>query len=365
MLFTFGRGMPCASLWIIMVMWAAGAAGHSINMTSPSTLPAGGTAVFEWAQDNLTANPSQFSLYIVPEGPEENVIDAQLVNAGTQLSGTVTMVVPPDTSLGVYQTLAYTGTDSPTVGPGPALWGDEINLVAAVSGSSVDGSQSQSSTGTSSPASQPSNAASQLSNTAGSQSSTGASPSGGTNVSSMTRSSGSASSATGVAGGNGASTDSSGIVPATVSPKHDIAKGAIVGIVIALIFALVGIGFLLFYLRRRRQRARRRFSGTGTNHPLDLSVPLPIVTPFTNPPPPTTKMMTQTEQPNPRPEDPLVHVPRVPLVHVPLPTASTKKHQRGWNARFDCSGHSSSSLRTRSPSMSRRPNTIRCDVVQS
>ncbi|KAJ7736492.1 hypothetical protein B0H16DRAFT_1573958 [Mycena metata] len=401
MLFTFGRGMPCASLWIIMAMWAAGAAGLSINMTSPSTLPAGGTAVFEWAQDNLTANPSQFSLYIVPEGPEENVIDAQLVNAGTQLSGTVTMVVPPDTSLGVYQTLAYTGTDSPTVGPGPALWGDEINLVAAVSGSSVDGSQSQSSTGTSSPASQPSNAASQLSNTAGSQSSTGASPSstaplnqpsssGGTNVSSMTRSSGSASSATGVAGGNGASTDSSGIVPATVSPKHDIAKGAIVGIVIALIFALVGIGFLLFYLRRRRQRARRRFSGTGTNHPLDLSVPLPIVTPFTNPPPPTTKMMTQTEvmppsakkappsvfssqpppralpqQPNPRPGDPLVHVPRVPLVHVPLPTASTKKHQRGWNARFNCSGHSSSSLRSRSPSMSRRPNTIRCDVVQS
>jgi hypothetical protein len=84
----------------IMAMWAAGVAGLSINMTSPPTLPAGGTAVFVWAQDNVTANPSQFSLYIVPEGPKENVIDAQLVNAGIQLSGTVTMVVPPDTSLG-------------------------------------------------------------------------------------------------------------------------------------------------------------------------------------------------------------------------------------------------------------------------
>lgn len=83
-----------------MAMWAAGVAGLSINMTSPPTLPAGGTAVFVWAQDNVTANPSQFSLYIVPEGPKENVIDAQLVNAGIQLSGTVTMVVPPDTSLG-------------------------------------------------------------------------------------------------------------------------------------------------------------------------------------------------------------------------------------------------------------------------
>ncbi|KAJ7214668.1 hypothetical protein B0H12DRAFT_1242130 [Mycena haematopus] len=276
--------MPLASLWIILATWAAGAAGLSINMTSPPTLPAGGTAVFVWAQDNITPNPSQFSLYIVPEGPEENVIDAQLVNAGTQLSGTVTMVVPPDTSLGVYQTLAYTGTDSPTVGTGPALWGDEINLVAAVNASSA----SQSSTGTSSSAPQPSNT--------GSQSSTSASPSltapltqpsnsSGTNVSSI--SSGAASSGTGYAGGSGASTG-------TVTTKSGIAKGAIVGIVLALIFALLGIGLLLFYLRRKRQRARRRFSGSGMNNHLDPSVPLPLVTPFTHTPLTTT--MTQTTQ---------------------------------------------------------------------
>ncbi|KAJ6488735.1 hypothetical protein C8R45DRAFT_1213426 [Mycena sanguinolenta] len=139
-LLTIARGMSWVSLWILMAIWATGAAGLSINMTSAHTLPTGGTTVF---------------------GPEENVVDEQLVNAGVQLSGTVTMVVPRNTPTGVYQTLAYTGTDGPTLGTGPALWGDEIELIAASSASGL----SQSSTGSfSSIASQPSDTASQTSN---------------------------------------------------------------------------------------------------------------------------------------------------------------------------------------------------------
>lgn len=85
----------------IWAMWVASAAGLFVNMTSSDPLPAGGTAVFVWSQDNVTVNPSQFTLYIVPaSGSDEHVVGAQLVNAGSQLSGTVTMVVPPETSLG-------------------------------------------------------------------------------------------------------------------------------------------------------------------------------------------------------------------------------------------------------------------------
>ncbi|KAF7375851.1 hypothetical protein MSAN_00475200 [Mycena sanguinolenta] len=268
-LLAIARGMSWVSLWIfVATLWAAGAAGLSINMTSAHNLPAGGTAVFVWAQDNLTANPDQFTLYIVPEGPEENVVDEQLVNAGVQLSGTVTMVVPPNTPTGVYQTLAYTGTDGPTVGTGPALWGDEIELVAAAS----SGGSSQSSTGSlSSAASQPSSTALQTSTSASTLPTSPLSQSLGSSASS------------GVGGGGASSTNSPNPGQTTSSSKHELATGAIVGIVLALILALLAIGVLLFYLRRRRQRARRRFSGIDTNHPLDPSLPVPVVTPFTSP----------------------------------------------------------------------------------
>ncbi|KAJ6484937.1 hypothetical protein C8R45DRAFT_293323 [Mycena sanguinolenta] len=309
---TFARGMPWVSPWIIMAMWVTGTAGLSVNLTSSHTIPAGGTVTVVWAPDDVTVNPSQFSLYVSREGGADETVATQVVDAST--SGTATMVVPPATSPGVFQVLGYTGTNGPTVGTGPALWGDEIIVVAAVSSvsgsqsqsstgttsssSSASGSQSQSSTGTtSSPASQPSNTSPQSSNTASqtsntaSQTSTGASTS---STASVSQSSPSATStASGVGGGGG--TDNSRI-PGQTASKHGIATGAIVGIVLALIFALLWIGVFVFYLRRKRQRARHRFSGTGTNYPLDPSVPVAIVTPFTSSPPMTTTktMMTQT-----------------------------------------------------------------------
>ncbi|KAJ6472923.1 hypothetical protein C8R47DRAFT_1324572, partial [Mycena vitilis] len=247
--------MPRPSLWLALmtVMWAASAWGLSLNMTSPSPLPAGGTVVIVWAQDTLSPNPTQFSVYIVPEGPQENVIDEQLVNAGTQFSGTVTMVIPPETSLGVYDALAYTGTDTPTTSTSPALWGNEFNIVAAVQGSgssSASGgpstSPSQSSTASPIPSSSSSN-----SPVSGQQPTSTASPSG-------------------------------TAVPVSSAPsKHALTVGAVVGIVLGLFLALAGLGLLVLYLRRRQQR--RRYSVPMTIDPRPLSPPLPVITPFMPP----------------------------------------------------------------------------------
>jgi len=269
-----------------MVMCVASAAGLSLNMTSAQPLPAGGTVVIVWAQDNLTANPSQFSLYIVPEGPEENVIDEQLVNAGAQLSGTVTMVVPPETSLGVYDALAYTGTDSPTVGTGPALWANEFDIVAAVSSSGVSQPNSNSASQTSTSASHTSTSASQPS----------------TSVQSPSFSS----SATKAAVAPSASSVTSPPAEVGTPAKHGVATGAIAGIVVALILSVLAIGLLFFYLRRRRQTARRRFSGPQTNFPLDPSPAFAVVTPFSSSPsaPPMAQVV-----PNPGPireKDPIL-----------------------------------------------------------
>ncbi|KAJ7673869.1 hypothetical protein DFH06DRAFT_1292675 [Mycena polygramma] len=263
--------MPRPSLWlaIMIVMWAASAWGLSLNMTSPSPLPAGGTVVIAWAQDNLSPNPTQFSVYIVPEGPQENVIDEQLVNAGTQLSGTVTMVIPPETSLGVYDALAYTGTDTPTTSTSPALWGNEFNIVAAVQGSgssSASGGSSASSLQLTNPQvvdcpAEPVKLPSL--NTIACMSSSSNPP-----ISSQQP--------TSTAAPHGTA------APVTVAaPKHALTVGAIVGIVLGLVFALAGLGLLLLYLRRRRQR--RRYSVPMTIDPRPLSPPLPVITPFTPP----------------------------------------------------------------------------------
>ncbi|KAJ7465821.1 hypothetical protein B0H11DRAFT_2049426 [Mycena galericulata] len=259
--------MPRPSPWLTIVMGAASAMGLSINMTSPDPLPAGGTVVIVWAQDNLTPNPSQFSLYIVPEGPQENVIDAQLVNAGSQLSGTVQMVVPPETSPGVYTGLAYTGTDSPTTSTSPALWGGEFNIIAAVQSGGTSSSSSSPSPGTLS--------GSQSTTTPPQSFSSSASP---TDSSQPT--------STAALNGTGA--------PATVpmAPQHALSVGAIV---LGLIFALAGIGLLLLYLRRRRQRARR-YSTPGINHPLPASPPLPVITPFKPSPPPMTQVVPSSKE---------------------------------------------------------------------
>ncbi|KAJ7114312.1 hypothetical protein C8R44DRAFT_227245 [Mycena epipterygia] len=259
--------MPRPSSWLTITMWAASAVGLRINMTSPDPLPAGGTVAVVWAQDNATANPSQFSLYIVPEGPQENVVDAQLVNAGSQLSGTVLMVVPPETSPGVYNALAYTGTASPTTSNSPALWGWEFNIVAAVqSGSSSSPSPQQ---GTS----------------IGTSQSATTSPKPFSSSSSPTDSSQPTSTA--ALNGTGAPTTVPTAIP---PPKHALSVGAIVGIVLGLIFALAGIGLLLLYLRRRRQRVRR-YSAPGTNHPLPPSPSFPMITPFIPSPPPMTQVV--------------------------------------------------------------------------
>lgn len=89
-----------------MAMWAAAAprrvVGISMNMTSSHTLSPGGTVVVVWAQDSLTDNPSQFTVLLSREGGAANNIATQVVNAGSQPSGKVTMVVPPDTALPAF-----------------------------------------------------------------------------------------------------------------------------------------------------------------------------------------------------------------------------------------------------------------------
>jgi len=313
-LLSFARGMPRPSSWLAIAIWAASAVGLSINMTSPDPLPAGGTFVIVWAQDNATINPSQFSLYIVPEGPQENVVDAQLVNAGSQLSGTVTMVVPPETSPGVYQALAYTGTASPTTSTSPALWGWEFSIVAAVQsggGGGVSGGSSSSSGGSSSSSPQQGTSIGASQSAPGQPTKLSSSNSSPTSNSSPGTSNGSSQSATtppkpssssssptdssqpastAALNGTGAQTT----VPAAIpSPKHALSVGAMVGIVLGLIFALAGIGLLLVYLRRRRQRVRR-YSAPGTNYPLPPS--LPVITPFTPSPPPMTQVVTSIRE---------------------------------------------------------------------
>jgi hypothetical protein len=83
----------------IMAMWVAGAAGLSVNLTSSHTIPAGGTVTVVWAPDDVTVNPSQFSLYVSREGGTDETVATQVVDAST--SGTATMVVPPATSPGL------------------------------------------------------------------------------------------------------------------------------------------------------------------------------------------------------------------------------------------------------------------------
>lgn len=89
-------------------MWAATAVGISLNMTSADPLPAGGTVIVAWARDNgtITPNPSQFGLYIYPDAGD-NLVVSQIVNAGSQPSGTVTLVVPPETSPGFVDTILF------------------------------------------------------------------------------------------------------------------------------------------------------------------------------------------------------------------------------------------------------------------
>ncbi|KAJ7261229.1 hypothetical protein C8J57DRAFT_1337417 [Mycena rebaudengoi] len=261
--------MPRAFSWrcrvIILAMWAATAVGLSLNMTSPDPLPAGGTVTVVWARDNgvVTPNPSQFGLYVFPDAPGDNLVISQVVNAGSQPSGTVTMAIPPGTSPGSYDIYAFQGPDTNIP---PAMWGWGFNLAAAVqSGSQTHGS----STATSNSGSQTLSGVSHifclpefsyrfmlftLSRSASKSSPSDTNPA----------------TSTGAATGGSSS----------------ISTGAIAGIVVGLLLALVGIALLLLFLRWRRQQARRRFSAPETNHRISLSTPLPIITPFTSPPPP-------------------------------------------------------------------------------
>ncbi|KAJ7300914.1 hypothetical protein DFH08DRAFT_907647 [Mycena albidolilacea] len=287
--------MPRILSWIIWAMWVANAAGLFVNMTSSDPLPAGGTAVFVWSQDNATVNPSQFTLYIVPaSGSDEHVVGAQLVNAGSQLSGTVTMVVPPETSLGVYDALAYIGTDSPTVGTGPALWGNEFKIAAAVQsgGSSPSSGAGASNAGISSA----SNAAG-LSSAGGPSGTLSSAPSrsaSATGLSASTSALGSTSTA--VNGTGASSTSPTGGPSAVPQPKHGLPVGAIVGIVLGLILALLGIGLLFLYLRWRRRRARVH-GGPAPLSPSSPSLSFPAVTPFPASPPAPSMAQVQVARP--------------------------------------------------------------------
>ncbi|KAJ7807912.1 hypothetical protein B0H14DRAFT_2871664 [Mycena olivaceomarginata] len=136
--------MPRAFSWrcrvmhvdsIILAMWAATAVGISLNMTSPDPLPAGGTVIVAWARDNgtITPNPSQFGLYIYPDAGD-NLVVSQIVNAGSQPSGTVTMVIPPETSPDSYDIYAFQGPDTNIP---PAMWGWGFSLAATVQSASA------------------------------------------------------------------------------------------------------------------------------------------------------------------------------------------------------------------------------------
>ncbi|KAJ7200402.1 hypothetical protein GGX14DRAFT_466716 [Mycena pura] len=277
------------SSWIILAMWAAAApraAGISINMTSSHTLSPGGTVVVVWAQDSLTDNPSQLTFLLSREGGAANTIDTQVVNTGSQPSGKVTMVVPPDTTLpAVLQVDAFTDPNIP-----PALWGDELNLVAAANSGSASAPSGPSSAstfpstaGTSTPPQAPSSSPPQTSSDASQSNTPHPSNSSAPALSPTGASISSPSAAPSTtqppisAPASGPST--TGSSESASKPKHALAIGAIVGIALALILALAGIALVLFFLRRRRQRARRRFSAeAGASYPLgDDAI---MITPF-------------------------------------------------------------------------------------
>ncbi|KAF7341485.1 hypothetical protein MVEN_01885900 [Mycena venus] len=299
--------MPRAFSWrcrvIILAMWAATAVGISLNMTSSDPLPAGGTVVVAWARDNgtITPNPSQFGLYIYPDAGN-NLVVSQIVNAGSQPSGTVTMVIPPGTSPGSYDIYAFQGPDTNIP---PAMWGWGFNLAAAVQsasatspastavtpsgGSPTSSDDPQSLSGVSHSSTTTANPGSQTLS-GNPQSLSGASQS----SAAPTKSSASNSSPsdTNPATSEGAATGGPSSAAIVLTTKHAISAGAIAGIVVGLLLALVGIALLLLFLRRRRQQARRRFSAPETNHRISLSTPLPIITPFTSPPPATMTQVT-------------------------------------------------------------------------
>ncbi|KAJ7678790.1 hypothetical protein B0H17DRAFT_1235139 [Mycena rosella] len=277
--------MPRAFSWrcrvIILAMWAATAVGISLNMTSSDPLPAGGTVKVAWARDNgaITPNPSQFGLYIYPDAGD-NLVVSQIVNAGSQPSGTVAMVIPPETSPGNIP---------------PAMWGWGFNLAAAVqsatrpastavtpsSGSPTPSDDPQTLSGLSHSSATASNRGSQtLSDNP--QSLSGASQS--STAPTKSSASNSSPSNTNPATSAGAAIGGPSSTAIVLTTKHAITTGAIAGIVVGLLLALFGIALLLLFLRRRRQQARRRFSAPETNHPISLSTPLPIITPFTRPP---------------------------------------------------------------------------------
>ncbi|KAJ6537978.1 hypothetical protein B0H19DRAFT_1181436 [Mycena capillaripes] len=276
--------MPRAFSWrcrvIILAMWAASAVGINFTMTSSDPLPAGGTVTVAWARDDgvITPNPSQFGLYVYPDAGN-NLVVSHVVNAGSQPSGIVTLAIPPGTPPTSYDIYAFQGPD---MNIPPAMWGWGFNLAAAVPsatgpGSTAVNSNSGSSTSTSNSGSQTSSGASQSITTPTQSSASNSSPSGTNPVTTAGEASGAPSSAAGV-----------------LTTKHAMPTGAIAGIVIGLLLALVGIALLLLFLRRRRQQARRRFSAPETNHRTSLPTTLPIITPFTSAPPST---MTQVAVP--------------------------------------------------------------------
>ncbi|KAJ7307641.1 hypothetical protein DFH08DRAFT_900772 [Mycena albidolilacea] len=291
--------MPQAFSWrcrvIILAMWAATAVGISLNMTSPDPLPAGGTVIVAWARDNgtITPNPSQFGLYIYPDAGD-NLVVSQIVNAGSQPSGTVTMVIPPETSPDSYDIYAFQGPDTNIP---PAMWGWGFNLAAAVQSASVTRPASTAVTASSSsptPSDDPqtlsdlSHSSTTTSNRGSQtlsdnpQSLSGASQS--STAPTKSSASNSSPSNTNPATSAGATTGGPSSTAIVLTTKHAVPTGAIAGIVVGLFLVLVGVALLLLFLRRRRQQARRRFSAPETNHRISLSTPLPIITPFTSPP---------------------------------------------------------------------------------
>ncbi|KAF8209429.1 hypothetical protein K438DRAFT_1811013 [Mycena galopus ATCC 62051] len=306
--------MPRVFSWswrvIILAMWAATALGVSINMTSPDPLPAGGTVVVVWARDNgvVTPNPSQFGLYVFADADNsDTVVVSQIVNAGSQPSGTVTMVMPPETSPGLYDIYAFQGADRNTP---PALWGWDFTLDAAAQSASTtapgatvtSNSVSQtssgdppSSTGLSQHVSASQQSGSQTPSTSTAISNSGSQTLSGNpqtlsgasqSIPAPTKPSASNSSPsnTNSATSAGAATGGSSSAAIVLTTKHAIPTGAMAGIVVGLLLTLVGIALLLLFLRRRRQRVLHRFSAPETNHQIDPSTPLPVITPFTSPP---------------------------------------------------------------------------------
>lgn len=99
------------------------------------------------------------------------------------------------------------------------------------------------------------------------------------------------------ANGTGASSTSPTGGPSAVpQPKHGLPVGAIVGIVLGLILALLGIGLLFLYLRWRRRRARVH-GGPAPLSPSSPSLSFPAVTPFPASPPAPSMAQVQVARP--------------------------------------------------------------------